>query len=352
MFPEAWKTAVSLLILASCSSVAQAAFQDPLDVPAIRAVRAASSSMTAVAVAGASIVAVGRRGLILVSDGDQHWKQATVPVSLDLTAVHFSSPTHGWAVGHGGVLLESIDAGRTWTRRLDGRQVAVLIRDYYAQRAQAGDTDAARSLHNAAQLVDEGPIHPFLDVWFESEKIGYVIGAFNLILRTDDGGKTWEPWLGRTENPQAFHLYSVRGAGGEVFIVGEQGLVLRLDRTAQRFRAVPTPYRGSFFGVVVQPDNVLVYGLRGSVYRSEDAGKSWQKVVTTVQTAFTGAVALPDGRIVLASQGGQVLISANQGKSFAALPVAKPMAFAGIVSVGAGGVALAGSAGVAIEPLK
>ena len=34
----------------------------------------------------------------------------------------FPTPSTGWAVGHDGVVLHSTDAGRTWTRQLDGRR--------------------------------------------------------------------------------------------------------------------------------------------------------------------------------------------------------------------------------------
>ena len=37
--------------------------------------------------------------------------------------------------------------------------------------------------------------NPFLDVLFSDASEGFVIGAFGLVLRTRDGGKSWEPWI-------------------------------------------------------------------------------------------------------------------------------------------------------------
>ena len=37
-----------------------------------------------------------------------------------------------------------------------------------------------------------------------------VVGAFGLMLRTADGGKTWEPLLHAADNPKSLHLYAVR----------------------------------------------------------------------------------------------------------------------------------------------
>jgi UDP-N-acetylmuramyl tripeptide synthase len=41
----------------------------------------------------------------------------------------------------------------------------------------------------------------------------------------------------------------VRGIGVDVYIVGEQGLALKLDRAAGRFRALELPYKGTLFGL-------------------------------------------------------------------------------------------------------
>ena len=58
---------------------------------------------------------------------------------------------------------------------------------------------------------------------------GYVVGAYNLIFHTTDGGKTWEPWVERTQNERFYHLYGIRGSSDGVYMVGELGLALRLD---------------------------------------------------------------------------------------------------------------------------
>src|SRR5690348_14553614 len=91
---------------------------DVLDSPALASPLAARGLLNGLASAGDRIVAVGQRGHILWSDDrGAHWQQAQVPVSSDLVAVAFPSPTQGWAVGHDGVILHSADAGKTWTRQ-------------------------------------------------------------------------------------------------------------------------------------------------------------------------------------------------------------------------------------------
>lgn len=344
---------IGALALVTFMPLAVAAFQDPLEMPATHSALAVASPLTAIAPAGDRLVAVGPRGHILYSDdGGRQWTQALVPVSSDLVAVHFPTPDKGWAVGHDGVILHSTDGGHNWVKQLDGRAAAQLMVDFYTNASQSSSPEAERALTEAQHFAEQGPVHPFLDVWFESDQVGFVIGAFGLAFATRDGGKSWVPWFDRMDNPSGLHLYGIRGADGRVYAVGEQGLILRLDRDKQRFVAVPGPYQGTYFGVVMSGEAIIVFGMRGNAFRSTDAGKTWSKVDTHASAGLTGGVALKDGRVVLVSQGGHVLVSADRGATFATQPVSKPAAHAGVAAVSGTGIAMVGSQGIGLESLK
>jgi photosystem II stability/assembly factor-like uncharacterized protein len=200
-------------------------------------------------------------------------------------------------------------------------------------------------------MVEEGADKPFLDVWFESERVGYIVGAFNLIFRTDDGGQHWTPLLDRTDNPGALNLYALRPAAGELFIVGEQGLVMKLDRPSGRFIATPTPYNGSFFGVTGTPGATLVFGLRGNVFRSTDGGASWNKIDLGLPLSITASSVTTDGRLVLVSQAGHVLVSADDGASFQ-LQANTALAPVAGAQVSGGSLVLAGTRGLRQLPFE
>ena len=345
---RAGTVAVALTVVALGAIRAQArdAFVDPLDQPAARSPLAPRRLLSAVVFAGSRIIAAGQRGHIVFSDdGGKTWTQAAVPVSSDLTALCFPSPLRGWAVGHDGVILTSVDAGRTWTRQLDGRSISALLTA--AASAQPPLAEPARE--QLSFLAQRGPDLPLLSVWFDDERSGTAVGAFNLILRTEDGGATWKPWLDRTENPKALHLYAVGRAGSALWIAGEQGLVLKLDAAAQRFVTTPTPYAGSFFGLTGSDQSVLVFGLRGNIVRTRDGGASWQKVETGLEVALTGGARSPDGRVALVSASGQVLVSSDDGQRFSQLR-AVPLPTSSIAA-GSAALALVGPLGARVEQL-
>jgi len=327
-----------------------AGFVDVLDAPASMSPLASKSLLEAVTHIDDRVVAVGQRGHILVStDGGASWKQSPVPVSSDLTAVCFVDATHGWAVGQDGVVLHSDDGGSTWRVQLDGRTANDLLVAAMTRKADADPSDSAKKLLGEAQRYKEqGPDKPFLDVWFADAQNGYVVGAYNLIFRTADGGKTWESWFDRTDNPKFLNLYAIRRVGSDLYIAGESGLLLKLDATAERFRAVDSGYAGSFFGLADAKGAVLAFGLRGNVFRSDDGGKTWTKVDVGLPAAIVASTRTTGDATLLADVGGRVVATDDGGRTFRKLALKQSTPLAGLAEVADGRLAIAGPRGVVV----
>jgi photosystem II stability/assembly factor-like uncharacterized protein len=330
---------------------AQRSSTDVLDRPAMQSTLAAKKLLVGMARAGDKLVAVGPRGHIVVTaDGGQTWTQAKVPVSSDLTAVWFANATRGWAVGHDGVVLATTDGGATWTKQMDGRVAnGLVLKDIQAKLAANPDSEALKGLATEAERnVQMGADKPFLDVWFENETTGFVVGAYNLIFATTDGGKTWQSWFDRVPNPRFMSLYSIRPAAGSVFIAGEQGTFFRLDREAMKFDAVPVDYQGSLFGVVDAGDAVLTYGIKGNVFRTADSGKTWAKVDSTLRTMIVGGITPAPGTVILADQSGHLSMSKDGGNTFGPLELPKTVPLTGVIDAGDGKLGLTGPFGALV----
>jgi len=287
--------------------------------------------------AGSKLVAVGERGLILVSgDEGRSWTQADVPVATTLAAVHFVDDQIGWACGHSGVVLNSSDGGRSWHVQFDGRAAnqAVLaeaeakvkrLQDdlLRAPDAEKADLewaleDAQFALEDARLDVSLGPTKPMLDVWFRNRKEGYVIGAYGYFFGTQDGGATWQNYAGRLENFDRYHLNAIASLGdGTLMIVGEAGQMFASYDQGEYWETLYGPYQGSLFGIQTLAENgsALVFGLRGHVFKTPNGGGSWQGIEVPVETTLSAAD--QDGQnVTLVGFSGVVLESVDGGNSF------------------------------------
>lgn len=298
--------------------------------PAVMSRQAAQSVMLGAVRAGSRIVAVGERGIILLSDDNgKRWQQADVPVSVTLTAVRFADARNGVAVGHAGVVLTTADGGAHWQRVLDGQQLAALALQAAKAAAGAGAAPAAdagshaAALRDAERLVADGADKPLLDVCLLSANRILAVGAYGLAFASEDGGRTWAPWMNRIANPKGLHLNTVRAHGNTILIAGERGYAQLSTDAGHSFKALNVPYQGSFFTAELSGEKeILLAGLRGNAWRSTDAGNSWQQITSPAPVTISASTIRADGTLVLANQAGMLLTVRDQ----ALVPIsAKPL---------------------------
>lgn len=326
---------------ARASTIVSGVAPEVLRTPALPTARARDAAMLALARAGDRLVAAGERGIVLFSDDGGHaWTQARVPAQVSLTALRFIDERSGWAVGHLGAILRSDDAGARWALQLDGVRAARIQLD----AASAGGDETA--IARARKLVEDGPDKAFFDVDFADRQNGIAVGAYGMAFATRDGGVRWEPLTTRLPNPKGLHLYGVRFAGDAVFIVGEQGLLLRSTDGGASYAALASPYKGSLFGLIASRGLLIAYGLRGNAFRSVDQGESWTPIDTGVPVSLSAGVDLGADGMVLLCQTSDVLVSRDGGQRFRRTPAREPTPATAVVANARGELVIAGLRGL------
>lgn len=292
--------------------------------------RADSSLMLDLARAGNRWFAVGERGHVLISDDAEHWEQVRVPTRVLLTAVDASEGGLGFAVGHDAVIIRTRDNGRSWERVLEPRE-------------------------------GEGP---FLDVVIVDDQRIVAVGAYGLYAETNDGGETWDERVIEPEDPGRaggegqededgllydFHLNDIDIAeDGRWYIAAEGGNIYRSDDQGESWLRLPSPYEGSFFGVLpLDSGRVLAFGLQGRLFLSGDAGEGWSRLETGTDATLSNGARLDGGDGFLISGYAGVLLTGAAGskdtrlvtlRNRPAVSDARPLDDGGVLTVGEGGI--------------
>jgi photosystem II stability/assembly factor-like uncharacterized protein len=333
--------AAALLALSCMVPASQAQEEDSAAQPSVIAPLAVKSLLIDLAWAGKRAIAVGERGHILYSDDDgRSWTQVQAPVSANLTAVYFADDRQGWAVGHDEVILRTEDGGLNWER-------------------VHFNPDANR---------------PLLDVWFSDEGAGLAVGAYGAMYRSEDWGRSWteapfepEPLADEPSGDDGgldgfedgldmgfeFHLNGI-GAGddGVLYLAAEAGRLFRSDDAGTTWRELPSPYDGSFYGVLpLDGETVLAFGLRGNVFRSEDGGQSWTAVETNTVALLNSALRPSADVVIIAGLTGVMLVSQDGGRTFAFSQQEDRKALSGLLWAGDGEVIVGGEVGVRRLPV-
>lgn len=281
---------------------------EPVALPAARVPQASRAAILAVAQAGERLVAVGERGVAMLSDDQgKTFRQAReVPVDVTLTSVSFVDERRGWAVGHWGVVLATRDGGETW---------AVQRKDVQVDR-------------------------PLFAVHFFDANHGVAVGLWSLVLVTSDAGVSWRavtlapPQGARKADLNLLGLFS--DERGRVYAAAERGMVLRSDDRGSTWSYAATGYKGSFWAGLALPGGVLLAGgLRGSLYRSADDGRTWVRVDTGSTSSIT-AMAAREGVVLAVGLDGLVLRSTDGGASFSGEVRPDRAALTGVVMTSTG----------------
>ena len=258
------------------------------------------------------------------------------------------------AVGERGHILISSDAGISWQQRPAPTRATLTSLFFTDPRhgwAAGHDavilrtTDGGTSWQKVHEDFASGPV---LDLWFRDAATGFAVGAYGLLLATTDGGTTWED----TRLPAAdgadldLHLNHLAAfADGRLVLATEAGQ-LYLGGNRRPWRRLHLPYQGSMFGTLpLGGDRLLAFGLRGHLFLSPDAGRNWSAVATGTEATLTEAIRLRDGRIVVVGMAGTVLVSRDDGRQFTLIQQADRAGIARVLEAADGTLILLGAQG-------
>lgn len=193
------------------------------------------------------------RRIYYSKDGGHNWeiKQLTIR-GFGLNAITFADAQHGWAVGGYGTVLRTTNGGQTWEEL--NRPTTFDLTEVQFINSQVGYI-AGRE-------------------WFKDPDTG--AGTYRVeILRTDDGGQNWRTCYRNDESGNVFQMALL----SESILVAsiDSNTLIRTSDGGETWQIVATG-KGDFVSVVLNSDGSgWTVGHDGSFYKSADQGKTWLK---------------------------------------------------------------------------
>lgn len=276
----------------------------------------------------------GRWGAMFhTSDGGKTWERQGSGTDLTLSALFFPDAQNGWAVGDDGTILHTSDGGTTWVKQQS--PVSYFLLDVHFADAQKGWIVTERTTilvtrDSGATWEVQFKDQDFVlkGISFCDARNGWAVGEYGFIYHTSDGGATWEQQAGEFgfseetgEIEGGTYLFDVVALDPQnAWAVGMDGYVVRTvdgGKTWERIAAeIPVTH---LFGVAANKKGGFLICGSGIVLVSSDGGQSFMAVENDPVIMYgwlNGATADSAGRLSAVGKEGWIYTTADYGRSW------------------------------------
>lgn len=238
-------------------------------------------------------------------------------VFLDLVAADESVV----AVGERGIILKSDDKGESWYQVQSPVDVTLTGITFSSKKEGwiVGHESTILKTSDGGNSWEINRYNPdderfYMSVNFITANKGYVLGTDGELWVTEDAGENWRLTILSVEEWYQNHLFAIEKIDNTFLVVGERGGIFTKKSGQTEWNAISSPYEGSFFGVNKVGNNFLVFGMSGNLYLLNSSTLAWVKVETgTDQFLLESASIESTGGALVVGRGGIILVVNHEG---------------------------------------
>ncbi len=169
-----------------------------------------------------------------------------------LQSVYFIDQSRGWVAGSNGVLLKTNDGGASWTK------VSTFTKD------------TLRDVY----FADEN--HGLLLADRDVLKLKTNDDARSYLLKTTDGGITWQRVLVKTSDTNVRLVRMVFADSQHALLVGETGMVFATSDGGAHWLRQASPTKHLLLGATfIDSSHACLVGASATIVKTNDGGASW-----------------------------------------------------------------------------
>ncbi len=220
------------------------------------------------------------------------------------------------AVGDGGLLFRSSNAGQTWASYTitagNFKSVSSFNDDVWIA-ADDSKIYRTKKLNSAITPATVGVNNKFRSVFFVDNSIGYVCGEAGVIYKTVNGGIDWTPVNSGIPNVNLNSVSFLNSQNG--IVVGDNGTVYLTQNggtswTSETIGTTKNLLKAKYFA-----DGITVTGEYGALYMKPN-GSSWNSVNTRIVTDIAGVTGQTFNEVHICGGGGFIRNNKNGDSRF------------------------------------
>ena len=273
--------------------------------------------------------AIGSEGCILkTSNGGNDWLENTIGENITPYSIDFISDLSGWISGSRndtGIIFHTTNGGQDWivqynpsdeysikTIQFISENIGLAVGNYAIYRTANGGQTWGKVYSNQLGSGWKN------DICFINENIGWILGADPTILKTTDGGLTWDSIQVpvNTVLPDCeFFLSALQFVSSEVgWVVGAGRLILKTtDGGISWQEQMNSGNRDeNLFSVYFISENIgWTIGSDGLILKTIDGGNSWSREQCYTSQDLFDIIALTENEAWIVGAGGVILSLSN-----------------------------------------
>jgi photosystem II stability/assembly factor-like uncharacterized protein len=182
-----------------------------------------------------NLIAVGNLSeIVITTDEGKNWKSVELLEELGLTGIKFLRvkfhPNHGiWILGEFGTVLRSLDGAKTWKKLGSKSDVAWNDIAFSAKGisivGEFGKSIFSTDQGNSWKVVKTPITSSLMALAIKDDGVGYSVGLEGKVLRTLDGGQSWQ----NSESITKSHLFAITYFNNDFYVGGDQGFIAKKD---------------------------------------------------------------------------------------------------------------------------
>ncbi|PCJ22862.1 MAG: hypothetical protein COA97_12730 [Flavobacteriales bacterium] len=168
----------------------------------------------------------------------------------ELTKIQFPTNEVGYIIGKGGVILKSIDSGKSWTDLTNN----------------ASDLTMMKGHNKRANLKS---------LYFTDANTGFIVG-YKLFIKTTDGGKTWTN-INDVDGEDIYFPTKTVGYVSKGLKYGESYSFKTIDG-GKTWTKIPCPNHPMTAVYFIDENTGFVGNYEGQIYLTENGGENWKRI--------------------------------------------------------------------------